>query len=85
MYLVPTAEGLCQSPCPWNLSAEIAQPPRDGAMQLPMLPTVSLYFRVFSVMMSPLPTSQEPKGKESPFSRAALTVGFFSAVADGSL
>lgn len=51
-------------------------------MQLPMLPTVSVYFGVFSVV-SPLPASQEPKGKESPFSRAALTVGFCSVVAEG--
>lgn len=51
-------------------------------MQLPMLPTVSVYFGVFSVV-SPLPASQEPKGKESPFSRAALTEGFCSDIAEG--
>lgn len=79
------SRGIMSVSMPRNLSAEIAQSPRDGAMQLPILPTVSVYFKVFSVIMSPLPASQEPKGKESPFSRAALTVGFFSAVADDSL
>lgn len=51
-------------------------------MQLPMLPTVCVYFRVFSVV-SPLPASQELKGKESPFRRAALAVGFCLAAAEG--
>lgn len=80
VYLVPTGKGFISAciplePCSRGSSAGILALRRRHLCSYPCYRQFLSILEWFLVV-SPLPAFQEPKGKESPFSRTALTVSF---------
>lgn len=80
--LCPQKRDLHQSPSPWSPAAEEVLPGSlpfaAGCRHLCSYPCYQQFLSILEwvLVVSPLPAFQEPKGKESPFSRTALTVSF---------